>query len=601
MKIRGKTIDKTIEILFQIIMWSIIVFLLIGLFRLPSERQSNIYNCQDLNLNWYQVLEDGSRVPVSLPGKCDIAEGETLTLTGTLPKNLDSSETPWLCFPSSLQDLKILIDGELRGTYTTKDTRLWGKNSVSIFYFVHLRPSDSGKTITYTSTTSSKYSGVFLQPYYGTIFGMFVQIASESLFEVISSLLLLFLSTGTILISGLVYFQLEKIPSIIYLGWTELLICMWILAESPIRQFYFRNVSLAGYITHVSVYFLGLPLLLYFNSVQEKRYQKLYRMMLGAELCYSVFASVMEITGAGDFSLLFRICVCLHMFCILCVIGTIIKDFRCHMARSYSFVIIGFVGFVITGLLQLSMYQKKTVVLHGGFFAVGSLFWLAMAILSALRDYYHLELENMINSAKTTQLTMQAMNTLVETIEAKDPYTKGHSTRVAKYAKLLAQRMGMSPKEQQEIYSMGMLHDIGKIGIADTIINKPGKLTSEEYNTIKTHTTIGFQILNNMNDIKDIEKAARWHHERYDGKGYPDGLKGEEIPLYARIIAVADMYDAMTSDRSYRKIMPQCVVRDEIERVRGSQLDPEIADRMLEIIDEDPDYHLRQDAPAVPA
>lgn len=601
MKAIGKYIDRSIEILFQLILCAILGFLLIGFLTFPIERQTNIYSCQELDLDWYQVLDDGSRIPAEVPGKCDTPKGQTLTLTGILPDTLDAYETPWLCFRSTLQDMTVSIDGELRGTYSTKDTRLWGKNSVSAYYFVRLKPSDRGKEITFSCTTDSKYSGVVRQPYCGTVFGMFLRFAKDNLFEVMSALLLLILSIGTILICGLIHLQLQRKIPLSYLGWTVLLLCIWILSESPLRQFYYKNLSLAGYMTHFAVYFLALPLLLYFDNVQAQRYHKLYRVLLSVEMCYSLFASVLEITGAGDFSLLFNICVILHLLSISCIIFTIIRDIQNHLAGSYNFVIVGFVGFAIAGILQLGMYLQKTVIFHGGFFSVGALFWLAMSVLSALRDYYRLEQENLTNHVKTLKLTRQAMNTLVETIEAKDPYTKGHSTRVAKYSKLLAEKMGLSKEEQNAVYSMGMLHDIGKIGIADTIINKPGKLTSEEYATIKTHTTIGYQILNNMDDIKDIEKAARWHHERYDGKGYPDGLKGEEIPLYARIIAVADMYDAMTSNRSYRQVMPQQAVRDEIQRVKGSQLDPRIANCMLEIIDEDKDYHLRQETPLIPA
>ncbi|MBQ3029531.1 MAG: HD-GYP domain-containing protein, partial [Lachnospiraceae bacterium] len=190
----------------------------------------------------------------------------------------------------------------------------------------------------------------------------------------------------------------------------------------------------------------------------------------------------------------------------------------------------------------------------------------------------------------------QAMETLAHTIDAKDNYTSGHSTRVAKYAREIAKRMGKDEKTQNSIYFMGLLHDIGKIGIKDDIINKPGRLTEEEFFNIKRHSTIGYDILRDMSEVSDIEKSARWHHERYDGTGYPDGLKGEEIPEYARIICVADAYDAMTSKRSYRDSMPQAKVRDEITKGRGTQFDPRIADVFLKIIDEDTEFRLREGA-----
>lgn len=192
------------------------------------------------------------------------------------------------------------------------------------------------------------------------------------------------------------------------------------------------------------------------------------------------------------------------------------------------------------------------------------------------------------------RITMQSMYTLAKTIDAKDKYTNGHSMRVAQYSKMLAERMKFSEEQIDEIYNMAMLHDIGKIGVPDAIINKPSKLTDDEYNIIKGHPGIGYDILSEMPEMKHISVGAKWHHERYDGKGYPDGLKGEEIPIQARIIGVADAYDAMTSNRSYRKYLPQNVVREEIEKGRGTQFDPAIAEIMLEIIKEDKGYELHE-------
>ncbi len=140
---------------------------------------------------------------------------------------------------------------------------------------------------------------------------------------------------------------------------------------------------------------------------------------------------------------------------------------------------------------------------------------------------------------------------------------------------------------------MGLLHDVGKIGISDAVINKPGKLTPEEYEIIKTHPIIGYQMLSKTTEMPRMAVGARWHHERYDGAGYPDGKSGKDIEEAARIIAVADAYDAMTSARSYRFALPQDAVRREIEEGKGTQFDPVFADIMLKMIDEDRDYHMR--------
>lgn len=201
---------------------------------------------------------------------------------------------------------------------------------------------------------------------------------------------------------------------------------------------------------------------------------------------------------------------------------------------------------------------------------------------------------NEILSEANERITLQSMYTLAKTIDAKDRYTNGHSMRVAKYSKMIAERMEFSAEDIEDLYNMAMLHDIGKIGVPDDIINKPTNLTEEEYYVVKSHPTIGYDILSEMPELKHIGIGARWHHERFDGKGYPDGLEGSQIPVKARIISVADAYDAMTSNRSYRQYMPQSAVREELEKGKGTQFDPKIAQIMLDIMKEDTEYEFRE-------
>ena len=196
--------------------------------------------------------------------------------------------------------------------------------------------------------------------------------------------------------------------------------------------------------------------------------------------------------------------------------------------------------------------------------------------------------------ASSQRLFGETVMALAKTIDAKDAYTRGHSQRVGRYARHITYKLGWPDEEQQKIYFMGLLHDIGKIGVPEAIINKPDKLTDEEYDKIKQHTVIGSEILSLVAEFPELTIGARAHHERFDGKGYPDGIAGQEIPVYARIIAVADAYDAMTSKRSYRDVLPQNVVRAEIMKGRGSQFDPQFADVMVQIIDEDEEYMLHE-------
>ncbi|MCI5620885.1 MAG: response regulator [Lachnospiraceae bacterium] len=195
---------------------------------------------------------------------------------------------------------------------------------------------------------------------------------------------------------------------------------------------------------------------------------------------------------------------------------------------------------------------------------------------------------------KLERISMQIVKTLSGAIDAKDTYTNGHSTRVAEYSREIAKRVGFSEKQQDDIYMMGLLHDVGKIGIPESIINKPARLTEEEYRVIQNHPAMGAKILSNITEFPKLATGARWHHERYDGKGYPDGIAGEDIPVEARMIAIADAYDAMSSRRSYRDALTQDYIRGELVKGRGTQFDPIFTDVMLEMMAEDTAFDMRE-------
>ena len=211
-------------------------------------------------------------------------------------------------------------------------------------------------------------------------------------------------------------------------------------------------------------------------------------------------------------------------------------------------------------------------------------------------DQYQREKVEQLTKQKdlSVRLFEETAQALVTAIDAKDEYSHGHSMRVAEYARRIAESMGKSEEECQKIYYAGLLHDVGKIGISDAIIRKNGKLTPQEYQEIKRHPVLGNQILSTIRDYPYISIGAHYHHERYGGKGYPDGLKGEDIPEIARIISVADAYDAMSSNRSYRKAIPQQLIREEIVKGAGTQFDPQIAMIMRHLIDQDGEYRMKE-------
>ena len=216
---------------------------------------------------------------------------------------------------------------------------------------------------------------------------------------------------------------------------------------------------------------------------------------------------------------------------------------------------------------------------------------LLLLIESALKSIEQMNLIKKINNElKESQENLEkayleSIQTLRYTVEAKDRYTRGHSDRVSEYSVLIGKYMGLSEQEIKNLKIGGLFHDIGKIGIPDAILLKEGKLNDDEYSEIKNHPSIGKHILSNASIFSDIIPIVYHHHEKYNGTGYPEQLAGEDIPLLARIAAVADTFDAMTSKRSYRNAIPLEYVRTEIEKCSGTQFDPKIAKVFLDILD----------------
>lgn len=184
------------------------------------------------------------------------------------------------------------------------------------------------------------------------------------------------------------------------------------------------------------------------------------------------------------------------------------------------------------------------------------------------------------------QLINEMCNVFAKCVDSRDIYNIGHSNKVAMYSVLIAEKMGKDKSYLEKIRNIGLLHDIGKIGIPDRILNKPEALDDQEYNIMKSHANIGYNILKDIKVSEDLAIGAGYHHEHIDGSGYPRGLKGDQIPEYAQIIAVADTFDAMRSDRPYRKGMEMEEIEKELERVAGTQLNKDAVEALLELIRE---------------
>ena len=230
---------------------------------------------------------------------------------------------------------------------------------------------------------------------------------------------------------------------------------------------------------------------------------------------------------------------------------------------------------------EREMYDSRWFIIYMLSIPLLTVGWLSWLLVS--RHERRIE-QQLAMANRQVEMGKQTVIAIARTVDAKDQRTSDHSRRVAIYSRQIAEAYGLDKKQCQDIEWTAQMHDIGKIGIPDSILNKPARLTDEEYATMKTHTTRGAEILKDFTLLDNVIDGAEYHHERYDGRGYPKGLKGEEIPLFARIIGVADAFDAMTANRIYRQKMDFSYVLGEMERGRGTQFDPKCVDILLKLI-----------------
>lgn len=584
----GKT-DKRGKRIFYILML-VVFFWFIATQLLGNSEQSSGISQADYVYQGQILWEkpDGSSEPITVPGKYDVAENETMVLTLQLPETYREQN---LMIRSSLQDIRFYVDGKLRIEYDTSDTRIIGKNSASQYVFCPTSAADAGKEVRIELTThTGKYAGVVNEIYCGDKSELWEYIFEKYGITMIIAFFLLFAGAVTIIFSialGIVYhskFDME------YLGWCILLAAAWMIGESKLRQILVPNASALSQLCFLMIMLGPLPIIYYIDSIQNKRHWKLLRWMEYVAILDFVVCCMLHLTGMADFIQTLPVSQGILAVILILVTGTICYDLYHGYIRKNRYILVGlFVAVASVVVESLAVYFVVSI--SGIFIGIGMLvlfFANLVRTISQVRDLERTRQQQELRKRRKQMETMslQMIQTLVTTIEAKDEYTRGHSHRVAEYSALIAKELGWKQKDIFHLRNAAHLHDIGNIGIPDAILNKPARLTDEEYAVIKEHTIIGAEILKNITLVKHVVEVARSHHECYDGTGYPDGLKGEEIPIQARIVAVADSYDAMRSRRIYRNTLKSEVIYEQFQKNRGVQFDPEITDTFLRLLDE---------------
>lgn len=583
------SINKYLRVLFYILVITVFVGFICAQFIYPDERNHEIIP-DDLfyegTLFWEK--SDGLQEQIVAPGNYEIQPGQVMAITTTLPEDYNENS---IAIRGSQQNVRFYIEGELRAEYDTKDSRPFGSESASRYVFCKTSSADAGKELRIELQSGSKrYSGVVNDIFCGNKADIWAYIFSIYGGETIIGLFLLFAGIIAVIFSIAIGIAYHSKVNLEYLGWCMILGAAWMLGESKFRQMLVPNASVLADLCFVVVMLCPVAILIYVDSVQHGRYRKLFGVIECVAILNLVISSILQFAEIADYLDMLSVSHLILIGTFLTVLGTFFLDFCKGRIKEYSLIVIGILLAMVGAFVETVSVYFVTYT-SGFFLGAGLLTLLFFTVVQTVKDIRKMEhkcqAEQFEKRRKQTEtMSLQMIQTLSVTIEAKDEYTRGHSYRVAQYAALIAEELGWDEDEVENLRNAAYLHDIGKIGIPDAILNKPSKLLDAEYEIIKKHTSIGADILKNITLIRHVEEVARYHHERYDGRGYPEGLGGEQIPVQARIVAVADSYDAMNSKRIYRNRLPEDVIRKELIRNRGIQFDPVMVDAFLKLMDE---------------
>lgn len=577
------------RIIFYIAMIAILVVFIAAEIVYPSERAET---SQEKNLIYHGTFmwekEDGTQEKIAVPGKYEVPAGETMTIVTTFPNNYKDTS---IAIRSSLQSVRFYVDGKLRTEYDTANTRPFGKDSASRYVFCPTYTRDAGRAlkIELTSNTAN-YSGVVNPVYSGDKADIWAFIFRSNGMESLIALFILFTGIITILFSFALRITYRTKFDIEYLGWCMLMGATWMIGESKLRQLWISNVSILAALCFIIVMICPLGILLYVDTVQKSRYHRIYRWIELAACINFVVSVTLQLTGKADFIETLPVSNVVLSVTFVAIFVTFIRDMLHGGLRDYHLALAGLVIALVSALIEMvSVYFVVTI--SGLFIGIGLVILLSLNLIRTVRSVRNLErlrqkkeLES--RRRQTERISLQTIKTLSVTVETKNVYTKGHSQRVADYSALIAGALGWDDKRINNLRNAAYMHDVGMIGIPDSIVNKPTRLTEEEYAIIQRHTLIGADILKDITLIEHVAEVAHYHHERYDGTGYPEGIAGEEIPIEARIVAVADSYDAMNSKRIYRNALEKEKIIEELESCSGTQFDPVIAQLFVRLIRE---------------
>lgn len=583
-----KRIISTAEI---VIKWFIYGMLLItvlivavALFSSDTEGEAPTGSFDAFGFNEGWTLEmNGKTEAITLPITVDAKSGDYLIIKNTLPADISDGSS--LMMRASMEDMYIFINGELREQYATESISAGAYYLPSAYVVTELSEQDSCAEIAVHIRVKSR--GTLNEALIGQGNNVWFGIIKKNI--PVNAVAFVVLILGVILIAAwLILHRLEQISrASFFLGLLMTDMGIWVFSESYLRQIIFSKPSLSSYFAYLSVELLGVLACLFFDEVQHKKYHKIYiiiESVVCIQLAVNIFLKVANIAE------LYQTLIISHIWMALALafaVVNVIIDIRTKRIKQYGATAIGMICFLVTSLLELVAFYISRFHVFGIFVCLGLVMLTVATVIQALIDQLRSSKER---ENKQTRMVVGTIETIAGAIDAKDEYTGGHSERVGHYATILARGMAadydFSEEDILRIQYIGNMHDIGKIGVTDSILNKAGRLTDDEFCLMKKHVDIGAELMVGIGEnIEGLVDGILYHHERFDGKGYPSGLSDTDIPLIARIICLADCYDAMTSNRIYRKRLSNEDVRAEFVKCSGTQFDPALTEIFVRLID----------------
>ncbi|MCR4612021.1 MAG: HD domain-containing protein [Lachnospiraceae bacterium] len=530
---------------------------------------------------------DGQNVNVTIPDS-KVLTGHDNVIISTNLNNIPADYDTLLVW-SKGQGVKAYLNGELFYTYDPNKADHYGANSTYLYLFIPLPENINGKqlSIQYDAvleTDAGKVGDVLI----GKKASCLIQVVKSNQLELLLGLFILMVGVIELILSTVLNFIIRRDVSLFYLACSVVTLAFWIIANSRARQFIFPNASIIRDCAFLVLPLIAISFCVYMDMIQEERYHILYLIIEITSFNNFIVVAVLNYTNTVPFCDSRIGSIILLAATMVSIIVTVLYDVFKRKDKSYILVAIGLLCLVLCGIIQLVMENLMHLsVISGTAISLGLILLMIFGLLFTVKKIGQIDDDRAQAMDQVEYLSRTSMEALAKTVDAKDRYTSGHSIRVSEVSCAIAKELGWDDQQIFELRFQGMMHDIGKIGVPDTVLNKPGRLNNIEFELVQSHTTVGSEILKNVTSIPGVELVAKHHHERYDGHGYPSHLAGEDIPINARIVGIADAYDAMNSDRVYRKALPKKVIREEIIRGRGTQFDPNIVDVFIKLFDED--------------